>query len=173
MPSLISLHPNPVRNRFHACRQGFRLRWFPCLLSEFDRNMSVCNSQQGYSPRSRRRGRARSSRVQYLRASVVQSSVFPIPRFALPDRDRSSGRSKPRIPEEDRRWKIRIINRRASSILHLQSSISLPPSAFRTPRSERLLPPGEHGFGVFARRVGLAAEHAGQFGHAILFVQAA
>jgi hypothetical protein len=52
----LSLHSNPVCNRFHACRQGFRLRWFPCLLREFDRNMPVCNTQQGYSPLGRGRG---------------------------------------------------------------------------------------------------------------------
>jgi len=50
---LPELHGNPIRHRFHACGQGGRLRWFPRLLLEFDRNMAVCNTQQGYSPPGR------------------------------------------------------------------------------------------------------------------------
>jgi hypothetical protein len=69
----MELHPNPIRHRFHACRQWFRLRWFPCLLREFDRNMPACNTQQGYSPRlagsgKRNHARARENRRQDERA---------------------------------------------------------------------------------------------------------
>jgi hypothetical protein len=37
-----------VAHAFRACRQGFRLRWFPCLWREFDRNTPVCKTQRCY-----------------------------------------------------------------------------------------------------------------------------
>jgi hypothetical protein len=44
----VELNLNPICHAFHACRQGFRLRWFPCVLREFDRNTPVCKTQQCY-----------------------------------------------------------------------------------------------------------------------------
>jgi hypothetical protein len=46
----VELNLNPICHAFHARRQGFRLRWFPCFWREFDRKMPVCKTQQGYSP---------------------------------------------------------------------------------------------------------------------------
>jgi len=47
---LAELRLNPVCHRFHLHRQGVRLWLFPCFRCKFRGNMSVCNTQQGYSP---------------------------------------------------------------------------------------------------------------------------
>src|SRR5439155_16967094 len=61
-----------------ACRQPFRLRWFPCLLREFNRNMPVCKTQQYYSPLGRGRNCVEPSPTLIF-TNLIQRYYMPAP----------------------------------------------------------------------------------------------